>query len=110
MHSAALSSTEGKIITFFDEIGRHNAIDKVLGYALLEDIDLRKNIILTTGRVSSEIVIKLINASAGTIISRASPTSLSYELANTHGVTMIGRVRSGYFCVFSGHENVIVPA
>lgn len=109
VHSAALASVEGEIIAFYDEIGRHNAVDKVLGYALLNGIDLHENAILTTGRISSEIITKLINASATMLISRATPTSLSHRLANEHGITMIGRVRSGYFCVFSGHENVIAP-
>jgi FdhD protein len=109
VHSAALSSVSGEIIAFFDEIGRHNAIDKVIGYALLNGISLHETVILTTGRVSSEIAIKLLNANAGTLISRASPTSLSYELSNTHGLTLIGRVRGGTFSVFSGHENIIIP-
>jgi len=110
VHSAALASMEGEIIAFYDEIGRHNAVDKVLGYALLNGIDLHKNAILTTGRISSEIITKLINASSKMLISRATPTSLSRELAGEHGITMIGRVRSGYFCIFSGHENVIITA
>ena len=109
VHSAGLSSIDGEILAFFDEIGRHNAIDKVIGDAFLKGINLHETMILTTGRVSSEIVIKLLNASAGTLISRASPTGLSYKLAKDHRLTMIGRVRGGAFSIFSGHENILIP-
>ena len=109
VHSAALSSVNGDIIAFYDEIGRHNAIDKVIGFSLMNGVSLNETIILTTGRVSSEIAIKLLNSGAGTLISRASPTSMSYELSNSYGLTMIGRVRGNSFTVFSGHKNIIIP-
>jgi len=102
VHSAALFTADGRRLSFFDEIGRHNAIDKVLGHALLNGIDLSDKIVASTGRVASEIILKLINASVPAIISRASPTSLSRELAIRHGVVMIGRVRASSCTVFNG--------
>lgn len=106
VHSAALYTAGGGLIAFFDEIGRHNAVDKVLGHAMLAGIDLADKLVLTTGRISSEIIIKLLRTAASTIISRSSPTSLSYELARRHGMTMIGRVRGNAFCAFNGHEHI----
>lgn len=106
VHGAALYSAKGEMIVFFEEIGRHNAVDKVLGHALLGGIDLADKLVLTTGRISSEIIIKLLHTASSTIISRASPTSLSCELAARYGMTMIGRVRAGGFCVFNGFEHV----
>lgn len=108
VHSAALYTAAGGMIAFFDEIGRHNAVDKVLGHAMLSGIDLSDKLVLTTGRISSEIIIKLLRTAASTIISRSSPTSLSYELARRHGMTMVGRVRGNAFCAFNGHEHIVI--
>ncbi len=102
VHSAALFTAEGKRLSFFDEIGRHNAIDKVLGHALLNGIDLSDKVAATTGRVASEIIIKFIRASVPIVVSRAVPTSLSLELAIRHGIVLVGRARESSFTVFNG--------
>ncbi|HPA73702.1 MAG TPA: formate dehydrogenase accessory sulfurtransferase FdhD [Spirochaetota bacterium] len=107
VHGAALYTAGGEMIVFFDEIGRHNAIDKVLGHALLEGIDLGDKLLLTTGRIASEIAVKVLHTRIPVLISRASPTSLSCELAARHGLGMIGRVRPAAFCVFNGSEHVV---
>lgn len=108
VHGSALYSVQGELILFYEEIGRHNAIDKVLGYSLLHDIDLSDKLVLTTGRISSEIIVKLLHTTASTIISRASPTSMSYELAVKHNMTMIGRVSGSTFCVYNGYGDVAI--
>ncbi len=107
VHSAALNRFSGERIAFFDEIGRHNAIDKALGYALLNGIPLYDKMITTTGRLASEIVQKIIAASVPVIVSRAVPTSRSVELARRYNVIMIGRIRTGGFHIFHGWENII---
>ncbi len=102
VHSAALYSVDGTRLCFFDEIGRHNAIDKILGCALKEGIPLERSMILSTGRLASEIVLKAIAVSAPVLISRAAPTTRSIELARRAGMLMIGGVRPSGFYIFSG--------
>ncbi len=106
VHSAALYDLAWKQIVFFDEIGRHNAIDKIIGYASSSGIELGDKGILSTGRLSSEIVSKAINASVPLLISKASPTGYSIELARRYKIIMIGKVRGSGFSVFSGRERV----
>ncbi len=102
VHSAALYSVEGERLCFFDEIGRHNAIDKILGYALEKGLALDNAMILSTGRLASEIVQKAVAVSAPVLVSRAAPTTRSIELARRAGMLMIGGVRPSGFYVFSG--------
>ncbi|HSV97099.1 MAG TPA: formate dehydrogenase accessory sulfurtransferase FdhD [Spirochaetota bacterium] len=102
VHSAALYSVEGRRQCFFDEIGRHNAIDKILGYALKSGLSLERSMILSTGRLASEIVMKAIAVSAPVLVSRAAPTARSIELARQAGMLMIGGVRPSGFYIFSG--------
>lgn len=110
VHSAALCSLAGERIAFFDEIGRHNAVDKVIGFALARGLSLEDKMILSTGRLSSEIIYKAVYASAPVIISRASPTSLSLELARRFGILMIGKFRAGTFSVFHGADRIMTEA
>lgn len=106
VHSSALFTLDGDELVFFDEIGRHNAIDKIIGHALKNNITLSDKMIFSTGRLSSEIVYKAIYASAPIVISKASPTSLAVELARRYNIVLIGKVSSRSFCIFSGHESV----
>ncbi len=92
LHSAAIS--DGKaIINFKEDIGRHNAMDKVIGDCLLKGISLRDKLILTSGRISSEIVVKAIRAGIPILISRSAPTDMAINLAQDLGVTLIGFAR-----------------
>lgn len=106
VHSAALYTVGGDELIFFDEIGRHNAIDKIIGHALKNNITLADKMIFSTGRLSSEIVYKTIYASAPIVVSKASPTSLAVELAKRYNIVLIGKVSSSSFCIFSGQESV----
>jgi FdhD protein len=106
VHSAALYDLSWKQIVFFDEIGRHNAIDKIIGYASSNGISLADKCILSTGRLSSEIVSKAVNVSVPLLISKASPTDYSVRLARKHKIIMIGKVRGSGFSIFSGREMV----
>jgi FdhD protein len=106
VHSSALYDLNWERIVFFDEIGRHNAIDKIIGYASSAGISLNDKGILSTGRLSSEIVSKAINVSVPLLISKASPTSFGIELARRYGIIMIGKVRGNGFSLFSGREMV----
>lgn len=106
VHSAALYSLAGERIVFFDEIGRHNAIDKVIGYAAVNGIRLEDKMICSTGRISSEIAFKFINARAPVLITRASPTTLSVKLLQQYNILTIIRAVQGRFCVVNGKEKI----
>jgi len=92
VHSAALCDVKS-ILVFADDIGRHNAIDKIFGQCLLEDIPTNDRIILTSGRISSEILLKVAKRNIPVIISKSAPTYLGVRLADDLGLTLIGFVR-----------------
>jgi len=92
VHSAALCDVK-EILVFSEDIGRHNALDKIFGECILNDIKLDDNIIITSGRVSSEMVLKVVKRNIPVIISKSAPTSLGVRLADELGVTLVGFVR-----------------
>lgn len=108
VHSAALYSLAGERLAFFDEIGRHNAIDKVIGHASVNDISLEDKMICSTGRISSEIAFKFINARAPVLVTRASPTTLSVKLLRQYNILCIIRAVNGRFYVVNGKENILL--
>lgn len=101
IHSAALCSVT-EIIVFAEDIGRHNAIDKVFGRCLLEDIPLGERMMLTSGRISSEILLKAAKRKIPIIVSRSAPTDLAVKLADDLGITLVGFVRGKRMNVYSG--------
>ncbi len=105
VHSAALADSN-RLLVFTEDIGRHNAVDKVIGYALLEDIPFSGKIMLASGRLSSEIVSKCAQCGIPVIISRAAPTSLSVQIAETSGLTLIGFARGSRMNIYSGRERI----
>lgn len=92
VHSAALCDTQD-ILVFSEDIGRHNAIDKIFGQCLLEDISTDNRLIITSGRISSEILLKVAKRNIAIIISKSAPTDLAVNLASNLGVTLVGFVR-----------------
>ncbi len=99
-HSAALWN--GKRLLFFSEdIGRHNALDKIIGRCLLEDIDTRDKTIATSGRLSSAVVAKVIHAGFPVLVSRSAPTERAVLLSREFGITMIGFARGQEFNIYS---------
>ncbi|MCX8125289.1 MAG: formate dehydrogenase accessory sulfurtransferase FdhD [Spirochaetes bacterium] len=105
VHSAGLYTRSGECIAFYDEIGRHSAIDKLVGYALFNDIQLDDKIVYSTGRISSEIVQKAIASGFSIIATKGSPTSLAVQLANEYNVVLIAKVRINRFSVFTTSIN-----
>ncbi len=92
VHSAALC--EGPhIILFHEDIGRHNAIDKIFGECLLKSISVSDHTLVTSGRISSEVLLKTARRNVPVLISRSAPTNLAVRLAQDTGVTLIGFVR-----------------
>lgn len=106
VHGNALSNGE-KILMFRDDIGRHNATDKILGRCFLDGIDLADKILLTSGRISSEILIKVAKMGIPIIVSRSAPTALAVKLAEKLGVTVVGFARAKRCNVYTFSERVI---
>ncbi len=106
-HCSALASRK-KIVALREDIGRHNTIDMLGGYALLQKINLSKAIILTTGRISSEIVYKVWNLRIPTIISHSAPTAKAVELSRKANILLIGYVRKGKMNIYSHERRIII--
>ena len=102
VHNAALCNTDS-IIIFSEDIGRHNAIDKVFGQSLLEDMPTGGHLIITSGRVSSEILLKVARRNVPLLISKSAPTSLGVKLASDLGVTLVGFAREKRLNIYT-HE------
>jgi FdhD protein len=100
VHTSALSDGR-KIILSAEDIGRHNTLDKIAGHYLLEKIHLPRKILITTGRISSEMLQKSARLGATVVISRTSPSSLSIQMADTLGITLIGYARRDNFRVYT---------
>jgi FdhD protein len=105
-HSAALADKE-KILLFNEDIGRHNAVDKVLGESLLKKTALQDKILISSGRVSSDILLKAWRAKISLIVSRSAPTSLAVELAQKTGLTIVGFARGKRMNVYSYPMRVV---
>lgn len=106
VHSAALSDAKD-IFIFKEDIGRHNAVDKVIGEALIKKINFQNSLILSSGRVSSEIVLKIKKAAIPIIVSQSAPTNQAVKLAREFGLTVIGFVRGRRMNIYSGDERVL---
>jgi FdhD protein len=108
-HCSALADPRGVLIAR-EDIGRHNTLDMLSGYILLHNLDCSDKILLTTGRVSSEIVSKTGRMGIPVIISHSASTSKAIPLASQLGITVIGYVRERKFKVYCGPERVKVEA
>lgn len=105
-HSAALSDVSG-IVVFSEDTGRHNAIDKLFGQCLLKDIPTTDRLVLTSGRVSFEIIQKIAKRGVPIVISISAPLSIGIKMADKLGVTLIGSVRGRSMYVYSHPQRVI---
>ncbi|MEJ2047976.1 MAG: formate dehydrogenase accessory sulfurtransferase FdhD [Dehalococcoidia bacterium] len=106
VHSAALAD-RSEIILFSEDIGRHNAVDKIFGKCLLEDIPTDDRIIISSGRISSEITHKVAKRGVPIIVSISAPTSLGLKTADKLGITLIGSVRGQKMNVYTHPQRVV---
>jgi FdhD protein len=100
IHSAALCEKD-QIVFTCEDIGRHNAVDKIIGLCLKHKVSLEDKLLVTSGRISSEILVKTAKLGIPILISRAAPTTLSIELAENLGITLVGFARGRRFNVYS---------
>jgi FdhD protein len=107
LHAAALFDRTGKLLVLREDIGRHNAVDKVVGWALLEDrLPLANAALLVSGRGGFEIVQKAIVAGLPVVASVSAPSSLAVQLARELGLTLVGFLRGRRFVVYAGEERI----
>lgn len=106
VHSSALA-TEEEVIIFRDDIGRHNAVDKVIGQAIADKIQFSEKVILTSGRVTSEIISKTLRCRCPVLIAAGAPTDQAIKLAKSINQTLIGLARGKSMNVYNGGQRVI---
>jgi len=106
-HSAALCDTKS-ILVFGEDVGRHNAVDKLFGRCLLEGVPTADKLLVTSGRISFEILQKAARRSVPVIVSISAPMSLGIQMADKLGITLVGSARGQSMYVFSHPERVII--
>jgi len=94
-------------ISIVEDVGRHNALDKVIGFGLLKNIDFEKTFVASTGRISSEMALKCSRANIPLVASRGATTSLAIELAEKSGLCIVGFVRGGQMNVYTHAERIL---
>lgn len=106
IHSCAVCIPD-EIISLKEDIGRHNAVDKIIGDCLLRNIDLTDKVILSTGRISSEMLLKAFRSHIPVVCSLTSPTSLAVELASKLGITVVGYIKTNSIKIYTHSSRIL---
>lgn len=111
VHGCALCSNagdeRGEILRFVEDVGRHNAVDAIAGWMWVESISAADKIFYTTGRLTSEMVIKCAQMGIPFLLSRSGLTQMGYEIARHVGLTMVGRCQGKHYLLFTGAERFV---
>jgi FdhD protein len=110
VHGCALASNEGdtsRILTFVEDVGRHNAVDAIAGQMWLEGWSGADKIFYTTGRLTSEMVIKAAQMEIPFLVSRSGLTQMGWDIANRIGITMLGRAVNKHYLLFTGKHRFV---
>ena len=106
VHGCALAKGS-EVLTFVEDVGRHNAVDAIAGWMWLEGIDGADKIFYTTGRLTSEMVIKAAQMGIPVLVSRSGLTKMGHEVASQVGITMIGRAVGKHYLLFTGAQRLV---
>jgi FdhD protein len=107
VHGCALATAAGEILMFIEDVGRHNAVDAIAGRMWLEDIDGSDKVFYTTGRLTSEMVIKCAQMRIPFLVSRSGLTHMGHQIAKKVGITMLGRASGRHYLAFTGRERLV---
>jgi FdhD protein len=109
IHGCVLAQ-QGRPLVYMEDVGRHNAVDKIAGYMLMHGIAPEDKIFYTTGRLTSEMVIKTVKMRIPVLVSRSGFTAWGVDLARQAGLTLIGRMKGKRFLVLAGEERLVYDA
>ena len=110
VHGCALATRAGEILMFVEDVGRHNAVDAIAGFMWLDGIDGSDKVFYTTGRLTSEMVIKCAQMRIPFLVSRSGLTKMGHDIAQRVGLTMIGRASGRHFLAFTGRHRLKTTA
>jgi FdhD protein len=107
VHGCALATTAGEILMFVEDVGRHNAVDAIAGFMWLDAIDGSDKVFYTTGRLTSEMVIKCAQMRIPFLVSRSGLTHMGHQIAQKVNMTMLGRASGRHYLAFTGKERLV---
>lgn len=107
VHSVSIFDNDKEII-ICEDVARHNAMDKAIGYCIINNIPLKDKIIVVSGRISQEMMLKAVNNNISIVISKSAPTNLSIELAKRLNITLIGFVRDRRMNIYTNEHRIII--
>jgi FdhD protein len=107
VHDACLARADGTILARRADIGRHNALDKLYGMSILRTLETGDLVAAVSGRVSSEVLLKVAKMGVAFLLSKSACTDLALKLAGELGMTVVGFVRDGRLTVYTGEERIL---